>query len=133
MYAKLLGNKCELLLAFLFVLYLIIGNGNDTALAVFVDIPQIKGFIIITTILLFIYCNKIVGILGLFVAYELLHFSHSMLNEFPMKNETPVYYNVENKKSIEEEIIYKMSPFSALSYADQCPYKPFSNDIGFFF
>jgi len=132
MYAKIFKNKCELLLAVLFIFYLIIGNGNDTSLAMFIDIPHIKGFIVIITILLFIYCNKIVGILGLFVAYELLNFSHSMLNSYPTQSEMPIYYNIESKKSIEEEIVYKMSPCLGSSYIDNT-YKPFSNDIGFFF
>ena len=127
-------NKCEMVLSLLFILYLIIGNTDNLKLAQIVDIPQMKAAIIIISFLLFVYCNKILGILGIFVAYEILNFSHTMINENivqEIQNEnskngwggwtTPI----RGLNSMEEEIIFKMMPHYC-SEVGSCPYNPFS-------
>jgi len=128
---NLFKNKCELVLTLLFVLYVIIGNNDNLKLAQIVDIPQIKAIIIIISFLLFVYCNRILGILGIFVAYEIINFSHTMINEnllYELNNEavvngwtTPII----GLNSIEEDIIFKMTPQPCFNLG-KCLYKPFS-------
>ena len=128
---KIFKNKCELVLSLLFILYLIIGNNDNLKLAQIVDIPQMKAIIIIISFLLFVYCNRILGILGIFVAYEILNFSHTMINENIVRelhNETIINgwtTPIIGLNSMEEEIIFKMNPHS---YSDlgKCYYTPFS-------
>jgi hypothetical protein len=118
-------------LSLLFILYLIIGNNDNLKLAQIVDIPQMKAIIIIISFLLFVYCNRILGILGIFVAYEILNFSHTMINENIVRelhNETIINgwtTPIIGLNSMEEEIIFKMNPHS---YSDlgKCYYTPFS-------
>ena len=135
MYKFFFKNKCELILSILFVLYLIIGNNDNLKLAQIVDIPQMKAAIIIVSFLLFVYCNKVLGILGIFVAYEILNFSHSMINENILNELNNEYIDnrisngwltpIVGLNSMEEEIIFKMEPHT-FSNIGNCPYNPFS-------
>jgi len=116
---KLLKNKCELFLAIIFII-IIVGDKSSN-LKTFVDIPQIKFYIIILAILIFIFCNKLLGILAIFLVYEL--FTINELDE-PPRFFTPF----KTKESIEEEIIYKRSStINVADYNNDCPYKPFDN------
>ena len=124
--SKLLNNDCELILALLFIFFLI-SQTNDEKLAIFVDKPEVKIYVIVVTISLVVFCNKLLGILAIFVAYELLTLSHSLKN-VPIT--TPqISLSFENK-SMEEEIVYKMLPFSSMIH-DDCLFKPFDNNFGF--
>lgn len=122
-------NKCEITLTILFILYLVIGTDDNLKMAQIVDIPQMKAVIIILSLLLFVYCNKILGILGIFVAYEILHFSHVMINEniaveeilFPEHNLEPII----GLNSIEEEMVFKGMPSSRMNL-NKCSYQPFT-------
>ena len=93
-----------------------------------------KIVIIITSLLLIIYCNRILAVLGIFVAYEIFHFSYVMLNE----SIEPQTQNRENSfiyvKSMEEEIVYKMNPLSGSTFSRDWSYNPMSssNNIYFF-
>jgi hypothetical protein len=123
-------NKCELLLTILFILYLIIGSDDNLKMAQIVDIPQIKMAIIIVSFLLFIYCNKILGIMGIFVAYEILNFSHVMINaniinENVSEDIESLLKPIMELKSIEEEIVFKMTPHTGLIF-NESSYHPFS-------
>ena len=126
--SKLLNNNCELTLAIIFILFLI-SNTDNEELAIFVDKPEVKIYIIVIAILLFVFCNKLVGILAIFVVYELLVLSHSLKN-IPITIH-PLLSLFENK-SMEEEIIYNMLPFSGLNY-NSFTIKPFNNDLGYEF
>lgn len=124
--SKLLNNGCELSLAVIFILFLI-SKTNNEKLAVFVYSPEVKIYIIVVTISLFVFCNKLLGILAIFVAYELLTLSHSLKN-IPIT--TPQMSLFFENKSMEEEIIYKILPLSSIMNHD-CLYKPFDNNFGF--
>lgn len=129
-------NKCEFFLTILFIIFIVIGVEDNYKMAKIVDIPQVKLVIIIVSLLLFLYCNKILGILGIFVAYEILNFSHVMLNESiisPTYSQSSTLTLQPNsfQPSIEEEIIYKMTPVFGprIGYS----YEPMSSNNFFFF
>lgn len=124
--SKLLNNKCELTLAIIFILFLVSKN-NDKQLAIFVDKPEIKIYVIVVALSLFIFCNKLVGVLAIFVAFDLLTLSHSLTN-IPISS-TPMFSFFENK-SIEEEMVYNMIPHSGGVNYD-CLFKPFDKNVWF--
>jgi len=124
--SRLLNNGYELTLAVIFILFLVSKNNNEK-LAIFVDNPEVKIYVIVITISLFIFCNKLLGVLAVFVAYELLTLSHSLKN-IPV-NKTYLSTFFENK-SMEEEIVYKMLPLTTVINND-CLFKPFDNNFGF--
>ena len=130
----LFRNNCEFFLAILFIIFIVVGVEDNYKMARIVDIPQIKIVIIITSLLLIIYCNRILAILGIFVAYELFHFSHVMLNESIDTTTNYTWQPLTYSKSIEEEIVYKMNPLSGSIFSKDWSYKPMtsSNNIYFF-
>ena len=91
-------------------------------------------FVSSTLLLLIIYCNRILAVLGIFVAYEILNFSHVMLNEsidrdYESNNWEPFTY----AKSMEEEIVYKMNPLSGSIFAKDWSYRPMTSSSNIFF
>ena len=124
--SKLLNNGYELTLAVIFILFLVSKNNNEK-LAIFVDKPEVKIYIIVITISLFIFCNKLLGVLAIFVAYELLILSHSLKNVPITKTQFGTFFE---NKSMEEEIVYKILPLSSVINHD-CLFKPFDNNFGF--
>jgi hypothetical protein len=131
---ELFRNKCEFFLAILFIIFIVVGVEDNYKMARIVDIPQMKIVIIITSLLLIIYCNRILAVLGIFVAYELFHFSHVMLNESIVLETTNTWKPFTYLKSMEEEIVYKMNPLSGSTFVRDWSYKPMtsSNNIYFF-
>ena len=112
-------------LTLLFALYIIYGS-ESKRLANIVDIPQIKIFIIMVTVVLLMYCNNVLGVLGIFVAYELLSHSHRIVvNEIETPNTFYDKYEIfPFPKSVEEDIIYKMMPTQNSSNLGKCSYSP---------
>ena len=135
MYIKdLFRNKCQFFLAILFIIFIVVGVEDNYKMARIVDIPQMKIVIIITSLLLIIYCNRILAVLGIFVAYEIFHFSHVMLNESIEPQPKNTYQPFRYVKSMEEEIVYKMNPLSGSTFSRDWSYNPMSssNNIYFF-
>jgi len=92
----------------------------------FMEIPQVKVYVSVLAILIFIFCNKLLGILAIFLVYELFNINQEI--------ETPIFTETifEKKSSIEEEIIHKMgSTIDVPNYNDKCLYTPFENNVGF--
>jgi hypothetical protein len=135
MYIKdLFKNKCQFFLAILFIIFIVVGVEDNYKMARIVDIPQMKIVIIITSLLLIIYCNRILAVLGIFVAYEIFHFSHVMLNESIDSESKQFYKPFRYVKSMEEEIVYKMNPLAGSTFSRDWSYNPMSssNNIYFF-
>lgn len=125
--SRLLKNKCELFLTIIFIIIII--SDKNKNLAAFMNIPQIKFYIFIVAILIFIFCNKLLGILGIFLVYELLNINPKSEITYT----TPIS-TFEMKQSVEEEIIYKMgSTIEIPNYDNKCLYKPYDKPVGFLF
>ena len=65
-------NMGQLILSILFVIYLIMGYNTPLSLAELVDTPVGKIAIVVVSLCILSTSNPILGILGLFVAYELI-------------------------------------------------------------
>ena len=127
-------KTCEIILSILFVLFLVIGTEDNYKMAQIVSIPQIKIAIIIVAILLFLYCNRVLGILSIFVAYEILNFSHIMMNKSLEKMDEYEYELKPNPTSLtmEEELVYKMNPVFNCNMTS-CSYNPIKSTKNIFF
>ena len=109
----------EIILIIVFILYLISPIDTPTFVASFVDSPLGIITIFIITVSLFIYTNPILGILYIFVAYELMRrssvFSGNTMNiEYTpsqmVKDIELKTMNPPQEKSLEEEIIDVRAP-----------------------
>jgi len=122
-----LKSPFEYVLLILFVLYLILPVNLPGSLAKFVETPLGIIGLFLVTIALFVYVNPILGILYIFVAYELLRRSSHITGKTSYIEYTPTQVIKDEKmrkmnplpeKSLEEIIVQKMSPIGENSFID---------------
>jgi len=113
-------NMGELLLAILFIIYLIMGYKTPTVLANVVDTTYGKVIVVLVALLLFANTNPVLGVLGFFVAYNLISKSEVVTGTFGLNN----YMPTEEKKysaltmynqfpyTLEQEVVKKMAPLN---------------------
>ena len=108
----------ELILAILFIIYLIMGYRTPEPLASMFDSLVGKIGIFIIVIYMFIYTNPVLAVLSLFVAFDLIRRSSFALNNNLAKKYVP---SEKNKMSqftafnqfpytLEQEVVKKMAP-----------------------
>ena len=73
-------NMGQLILSILFLIYLIMGYNTPLSLAELVDTPVGKIAVVIVALCILSTTNPVLGVLALFVAYELIRRSSVALN-----------------------------------------------------
>ena len=108
----------EVILAVLFIIYLIAGYKTPDSLAKIVDTPIGKILILFVVLLLFIAFNPLLGVLGIFVAFHLISQSSVTTGSFALQNYVPsekkkysalTQYN-QFPYTLEQEVVTKMAP-----------------------
>jgi len=114
----------EVILALLFIVYLIIGTKTPLFIANLVNTIMGKFILLFIVIIFFIYANPIVSVLLLVVIYELINRSAQYVNtsyqqglrtleQYP-KDTTLIYCQdntlKEFQKTLEQDIVEKMAP-----------------------
>ena len=129
---SLLNNKGQLILSILFVIYLVIGLKMPPEIATVFDTMGGKIIIALVALSLFVNANPIVGILGIFVAYQLIKTSADTTGRSSMEQ----FYPVDRKKwgsftptnqfpyTLEQEMVKKMAPTKFNTEYVKAPYKP---------
>ena len=105
-------------LTLLFVIYLILGLNTPKPIAQIIDTLVGKIVVILLAIYLFIYTNPILGVIGFFVAYDLIRRSSVATGNFGIDNYLPTEETKQAKMSsynqypytLEQEIVKKMVP-----------------------
>lgn len=133
-------SKYEAILLVLFIIYLIFDINPPDVFAAVVDTPLGMIFILLLTLLNFMQSNVILGVVGLFVAYEVVRRSARVNNRVPMAMYTPsqtnkdvelVQMNPPQERTLEEEMVDKMAPVgnSSLITYTMSEYKPVATEI----
>ena len=119
----------EILLAIVFIIYIILNIKTPTTLAQFVDSPL--GHIIVAIVALSIFCstNFVIGILAFIAAYELIRRSNSTSNikKFvPSENKKVMDFSRYNDfpVTLEEEVVAKMAPLVKNDAPSTVNFKP---------
>ena len=129
-------SPIEIVLFVAFVIYLVFPIATPDVLANVVDTPLGIITLFVITLSLFVYTNPILGIIYIFVAYELLRRSHktvpinipSYIPSTPnasaspnqaAKNAEMAKMNPPKATTLEEEVILKMAP---IGHSDQSTY-----------
>jgi hypothetical protein len=128
----------ELILAILFIIYLIMGYKTPEPIANLVDSLIGKVVIFIIVIYLFNYSNPILAVLSLFVAFDLIRRSSAVTGIDALQKYAPT----EEKKmsqftafnqfpyTLEQEVVAKMAPLvKSGSSISQASYKPLLEDL----
>lgn len=129
----------EAILLVLFVIYLVFDIQPPDAFAAVVDTPIGMVLVLLLTLMNFMRSNVILGVLGLFVAYEVVRRSAQINNRVPMMMYTPsqmnkdielVQMNPPQDQSLEEEMVDKMAPVgkSSLITYTLSEYKPVATE-----
>jgi hypothetical protein len=133
-------SKYEATLLVLFIIYLIFDIQPPDMFAAIIDTPIGMVFVLLLTLMNFMKSNVILGVIGLFVAYEVVRRSARVNNRVPMTMYTPsqmnkdielVQMNAPQDKTLEEEMVDKMAPVgnSSLITYTMSEYKPVATEI----
>ena len=132
-------NMGQVILAVLFILYLIMGYRTPETIAQMVDSYIGKILAVSVVLMLFIGCHPILGVLGIFVAYHLISQSsvstgsHGLANYMPTeqkKYSAMTQYN-QFPYTLEQEVVKKMAPINKSRDAanNQFSFNPVLDDL----
>ena len=123
-------------LTLLFVIYLILGLNTPKPIAQIIDTLIGKIVVILLAIYLFIYTNPILGVIGFFVAYDLIRRSSVATGNFGIDNYLPTEETKQAKMSsynqypytLEQEMVKKMVPVVTKDMTT-ASYVPMTDDV----
>ena len=112
----------EMALFAVFVLYIIFNEHTPASVAPFIDSVAGRVIVVVLAISVFVATHPLVGVLGLFAAYELIRrssvttgtFGQSMYapKESSKYEEMQVMNNTQPKLTLEEEMVDKLTPIA---------------------
>ncbi len=129
----------EIGIIILFIIYLIFDINPPESMASYIDSPLGMATVLIITLYMFITVNPVLGVVGIFVAYEVIRRSSAVNNRSAMINFTPTQakkdtelaqMNPQQDQTLEEDMVQKMAPIgqsSMISY-NTSEYKPVAHD-----
>ena len=131
-------NMGQVILCILFIIYLIMGYKMPDSIATVIDTSFGKILVIIMALMLFSYANPILGVLGFFVAFDLISKSSATTGSYALERYVPT----ETKKSsnlsamnqfpytLEQEVVKKMAPIvQGGSSMSKASYSPILEDL----
>ena len=134
-------NNLELILLSCFIIYIVFPISTPSFLAGFIESSLGMLLLFLVTIFLFFYTNPILGVIFVFVAYELLRRSSHLIGKAAIIQHTPSQLkkdiemssmNPPKRETLEEEMVEKMAPVgkSELSIYTPSSFKPVAESVG---
>ena len=132
-------SALEIGILILFVIYLIFDIYPTDSMASYIDTPIGMASVLIITLYMFVSFSPVLGVIALFVAYEVIRRSAKINNRVAMIQYTPTqeHKNAEfaemnpvQPATLEEEMVASMAPIgksSIISYQTS-EFKPVAND-----
>ena len=132
-------NVGQVILAVLFIIYLIMGYKTPAPLAKVIDTILGKAVVVVVVFMLFARFNPVLGVLGLFVAYHLITQSSVVTGTYGLSNYLPTEqkkYNAMTEYNqfpytLEQEVVKKMAPInsSGFSSTNNYTFNPVLDDL----
>ena len=131
-------HASELILAILFIIYLIMGSTTPEPLANIIDSLGGKIVIFIIVIYMFMNSNPVLAVLALFVAFDLVRRSSITTGVDAIKKYAPSEQKKTSQFSafnqfpytLEQEVVKKMAPIiQSGSSLNKASYKPFLDNL----
>lgn len=134
-------STLEMVLLACFVIYVIFPIPTPNFLAGVLDSSLGMLVLFVVGLFLFFYVNPVLGVVFIFVAYEMLRRSSHLVGHAAIVQHTPsqakkdvqmINMNPPKKETLEEEIVDKMAPVghSDLSIYTPSSFKPVSENVG---
>ena len=133
-------TKVDIAILVLFIIYLASDIEMPETIAAYIDSPIGMVGVLLIALFLFMHYNPILGVIGLFVAYEVVRRSARMNNRVPMMTYVPTQakkdaelaeMNPVSSATLEEEMVAQMAPIgqsSLISYVSS-EYKPVAENV----
>ena len=124
---KFIASRLELILFALFVFYLVFQLDTPQLLVPYIDSAMGMVVIVGITLYLFLYTHPVLGVLSIFVAYEVLRRSTVRLNQVKIFEPNPVQATVDKEMkamnppkvyTLEEQMVAKMAPLPKSNPSD---------------
>jgi hypothetical protein len=139
MMAKINASSLEVILFVIFVLYIVFQPRTPPVLAGLIDTPVGTGIVLTFAVYLLLYSHPVLGVLSVFVAYELLRRSSTAIQYIPtmlaQQKEQPKVdakvksFNPPSERTLEEDVVAQMAPIDVSSDYVETGFKPVSNDL----
>jgi hypothetical protein len=133
-------SKLEMAILVLFAIYIALDIQMPESVASYIDSPLGMVGVLLVALFMFVYYNPILGVVGLFVAYEVVRRSARMNNRVPMMTYVPTQAKKDAEMSemnpvvptsLEEEVVAQMAPIgksSLITYVTS-EYKPVAENV----
>jgi len=128
----------DLVLAIVFIIYLILGLKTPEPIANLIDTLVGKIVIIIIVLFMFMHVNPILAVLSLFVAFDLLRRSSlatgldALQKYAPSEEKKSTQFTAYNQfpYTLEQEVVAKMAPVKSSGFSlSQATYKPLMENL----
>jgi len=132
------GHVSELILAILFIIYLIMGSKTPEPIANIIDSLGGKIVIFIIVIYMFMNSNPVLAVLALFVAFDLVRRSSistgvdAIIKYTPSEQKKASQFSAFNQfpYTLEQEVVKKMAPIvQSGSSMSKASYKPLLDNL----
>jgi hypothetical protein len=129
-------NMPQLVLVVLFIIYLVMGLKTPDSIATMIDSTFGKIAVALFALLLFAYSNPILGVLGIFVAYQIIRGASIKTGMAALEQ----FFPTEEKKwspftpahqfsyTLEQEVVKKMAPQKFNTNYVKATYRPSLDD-----
>ena len=111
-------NMGQVTLCILFIIYLIMGYKTPESIAGAIDTSFGKIAVVVMALLLFAYANPVLGVLGFFVAFDLISKSSVTTGTYALERYVPTEAKKQSNLTamnqfpytLEQEVVTKMAP-----------------------
>ena len=129
-------NLHQLVLVMLFIIYLVLGFKMPEPIASIIDSSLGKIVVGLAVLMLFVYSNPILGVLGVLVAFQLINTSSEKTGMYALEQ----FYPTEEKKwspftpthqfpyTLEQEVVKQMASQKFNGNYVKAPYRPMLDD-----
>ncbi|NDA89711.1 MAG: hypothetical protein EBY20_02200 [Alphaproteobacteria bacterium] len=129
-------NSGQVVLAILFIVYLISGYKTPDSVANIVDTIYGKIVVVVVALILFSYANPILGVLGFIVAFDLIRKSSMSTGTYALDHYVPTEVKKESNLNamnqfpytLEQEVVKKMAPMKVPDDATPSSFSPVLDD-----
>ena len=129
-------NSGQVVLAILFIVYLISGYKTPDSVAGVIDTIYGKIGVVVVALILFSYANPILGVLGFIVAFDLIRKSSMSTGTYALDHYVPTEVKKESNLNamnqfpytLEQEVVKKMAPMKVPTDATPSSFSPVLDD-----
>lgn len=129
-------NSGQVVLAILFIIYLVSGYKTPDSVANVIDTIYGKIIVVVVALILFSYVNPILGVLSFIVAFDLIRKSSMSTGTFALDHYVPTEVKKESNLNamnqfpytLEQEVVKKMAPIKFPVDASPSSFSPVLDD-----